>query len=79
MLGWALSCGVEDRIVADVSGSSARRSFRLRQLSGARDLGYVAVGDQESSMKQLMIVFVVAAGLTAPSLAAPCKDTKACL
>ena len=27
-------------------------------------------------MKQLMIVFVVAAGLAAPSLAAPCKDAK---
>lgn len=27
-------------------------------------------------MRQLMIVFVVAAGLAAPSVAAPCKDAK---
>jgi len=45
-------------------------------LSVHRDLSYAFISHEEKIMRQLIIIFVVAAGLAAPSLAAPCKDAK---
>jgi len=45
-------------------------------LSVQRDLSYAFTSKDENIMRQLMILFIVAAGLSAPALAAPCKDAK---
>lgn len=44
------------------------------RLPERHDVRYAWSVHRETMMRQLMIILVVAAGLAAPSVAAPCKD-----